>query len=492
MKWVIYKHTNKINGKSYIGQTKQKEKARWQYGNGYSHNKYFYNAIKKYGWDLFEHEIIEKDIFTQESANEREIYWIGYFDSFNNGYNLTKGGDNHEHLGIPVLQIDTKTLEIVNVFLTVRQAEESTKIDHSQISRCCYLDKKGVTAGGYYWCFQDGWYKGWSPKKRRIPNMPKKAIYQIDKKLGIVAKFSSGLEAEFSTGIPASRISCVCNHKSYITAGGYYWCFQEEWCENWKPDLPKDEKPVVRILKTNFKDIKIYSMISLAAKDNGIKCSEAISRACKGLTISAGNYYWCYLSDYNEFWSPRQDSNKSRIICIETGVVYNSIQEAIDETNGSRNISRACQDSGLTSGGFHWMYYEEFLKKGWCKREKKQGAQRKVYCVETKEVFDTISQAAKEKNVDGSGIVKCCKNPSKTTKGLHWAYLEEFNDSWKAIPQKVGRHGMKKVFCEELNKSFDCINEAKKETGVDASSIIRCCKGKQQIAGGYHWKYIEE
>lgn len=270
MKWVIYKHTNKINGKSYIGQTRQKAKARWQYGNGYSHNKYFYNAIKKYGWDLFEHEIIEKDIFTQESANEREIYWIGYFDSFNNGYNLTKGGDNHEHMGIPVLRIDTKTLEIVNTFLTVRQAEESTKINHSQISRCCYLDKKGVTAGGYY------------------------------------------------------------------------WCFQEEWCENWKPNLPKDEKPVVRILKTNFKDIKIYSMISLAAKDNGIKCSETISRACKRLTISAGNYYWCYLSEYNEFWSPGQDSNKSRIICIETGVVYNSIQEAIDETNGSSNISRAC------------------------------------------------------------------------------------------------------------------------------------------------------
>jgi hypothetical protein len=58
--------------------------------------------------------------------------------------------------------------------------------------------------------------------------------------------------------------------------------------------------------------------------------------------------------------------------------------------------------------------------------------------------------------------------------------------------KKVGRHGMKKVFCEELNKSFDCINEAKKETGVDVSSIIRCCKGKQQIAGGYHWRYVEE
>jgi group I intron endonuclease len=130
MKWVIYKHTNKINGKSYIGQTRQKAKVRWQYGNGYSHNKYFYNAIKKYGWDLFEHEIIEKDIFTQESANEREIYWIGYFDSFNNGYNLTKGGE-----GISGFKMTEEQKKKISMAQTGKEVSEETRRKIGEIHR---------------------------------------------------------------------------------------------------------------------------------------------------------------------------------------------------------------------------------------------------------------------------------------------------------------------------------------------------------------------
>lgn len=89
----VYKHTNKINHKSYIGITKQNVKTRWKSGYGYVIQRKFYNAIKKYGWDNFEHKIIEKDIPTLEQANEREKYWISYYDSFKNGYNSTLGGD---------------------------------------------------------------------------------------------------------------------------------------------------------------------------------------------------------------------------------------------------------------------------------------------------------------------------------------------------------------------------------------------------------------
>ena len=97
MAWCIYKHTNKINGKVYIGQTCQKPEERWCNGLGYKHNRYFYAAIKKYNWNGFIHEIIEDNIQTKEEANNREIYWISVFDSYYNGYNLTLGGDNREN-----------------------------------------------------------------------------------------------------------------------------------------------------------------------------------------------------------------------------------------------------------------------------------------------------------------------------------------------------------------------------------------------------------
>ena len=100
MSWIIYKHTNKINGLSYIGQTSQKAEERWRDGKGYIGSSYFFNAILKYGWDNFSHEIIEDNIQTQKLANEREQYWIFYYhtwigDPECKGYNLTSGGSNY-------------------------------------------------------------------------------------------------------------------------------------------------------------------------------------------------------------------------------------------------------------------------------------------------------------------------------------------------------------------------------------------------------------
>lgn len=94
MIFTIYKHTNKKNGKIYIGQTIQKPENRWKNGAGYKTCTKFYNAIQKYGWDSFEHEILEQKEMTQKEANEKENYYISFYDSRNNekGYNITEGG----------------------------------------------------------------------------------------------------------------------------------------------------------------------------------------------------------------------------------------------------------------------------------------------------------------------------------------------------------------------------------------------------------------
>lgn len=95
---LIYKVTNIINNKVYIGQTvktlsqrKSEHKHRFLYEN--SHNK-FYNALKKYGWDNFTWEVIEesKD-WTYEILDQKEKYYIQLYDSINNGYNILKGGN---------------------------------------------------------------------------------------------------------------------------------------------------------------------------------------------------------------------------------------------------------------------------------------------------------------------------------------------------------------------------------------------------------------
>ena len=93
-KYFIYKHQNKINRKIYIGQTYQKPERRWQNGvSAYSHNEHFLNAIKKYGWDNFEHELLLENL-TEEEMKYWEDYYIEFYESRNpeKGYNINKGG----------------------------------------------------------------------------------------------------------------------------------------------------------------------------------------------------------------------------------------------------------------------------------------------------------------------------------------------------------------------------------------------------------------
>lgn len=88
----VYKHTAP-NGKIYIGITCQKPEYRWQNGLGYRTQSRFYRAIQKYGWDVFQHEIIA-DGLTREQAEQMEIELIAQYKSNEreHGYNMSEGG----------------------------------------------------------------------------------------------------------------------------------------------------------------------------------------------------------------------------------------------------------------------------------------------------------------------------------------------------------------------------------------------------------------
>ena len=94
----IYKVTNKINGKVYIGQSVDIGR-RWREHMTTKDDIYFHKAIQKYGVENFEWEVIEQ--CKKKDLDEREIYWIEYYDSFNKGYNCTKGGDGNSGEGNP-------------------------------------------------------------------------------------------------------------------------------------------------------------------------------------------------------------------------------------------------------------------------------------------------------------------------------------------------------------------------------------------------------
>jgi group I intron endonuclease len=89
----IYKITNNINNKIYIGRSLDIEK-RWKQHKNPSTDYLINRAIKKYGVDNFTFEIIE-EINNDNLLSDREVYWIHFYDSTDplNGYNISKGGD---------------------------------------------------------------------------------------------------------------------------------------------------------------------------------------------------------------------------------------------------------------------------------------------------------------------------------------------------------------------------------------------------------------
>lgn len=92
--YVVYVHQNKTDGKRYIGITNNPGRRWCNKGKYYQGCPHFFNAIQRYGWDSFTHEIIESGL-TLDEANEREQFYIAKYRTTDKryGYNATIGGN---------------------------------------------------------------------------------------------------------------------------------------------------------------------------------------------------------------------------------------------------------------------------------------------------------------------------------------------------------------------------------------------------------------
>ncbi len=98
---VIYMIENQINRKKYIGKTDDPlSRKKSHFSN--SHNIYLRRSIKKYGIKSFSFELLAENV-SDLDIDDLEIFYIKHFDSFNNGYNLTEGGEGGNTLKDPVI-----------------------------------------------------------------------------------------------------------------------------------------------------------------------------------------------------------------------------------------------------------------------------------------------------------------------------------------------------------------------------------------------------
>lgn len=160
----IYKITNDINNKVYIGQTITTIADRWHGHmssvlNEKRYKSALYNAMRKYGREKF--HIKEISSFTKatkgeliDTLNIEEQKYIKYYQSLitQNGYNLEKGGNNKRVPGRKVHKYDLE-LNYICSYESCEEAGRQNNIDGCTIYSCCKHDY--YTAGGYIWSFDN-------------------------------------------------------------------------------------------------------------------------------------------------------------------------------------------------------------------------------------------------------------------------------------------------------------------------------------------------
>lgn len=204
----IYKIVNDINDKIYIGQTITTLEERfykhvWESNNNRTTTFPLHNAIAKYGEEHFFIQPIEE--CDCKLLNEREKYWIQYYNTFNNqyGYNATIGGEGNskydEELILNLWSQGKNQVEIANTINCERHTVQR------------YLKSCGIS-------IEDR-------ANKKLGNA-KKAILQLDPVTDLVIKeFSSATIAAKETNSTLSGISQVCNGKRK-THNGYKWKYK--------------------------------------------------------------------------------------------------------------------------------------------------------------------------------------------------------------------------------------------------------------------------
>lgn len=277
----IYKITNSINGKIYVGQTfrdvqeRFKEHLRMGRKEKVGYKSRLYYAIKKYGKDAFSVDTLEE--CPDNKLNEREIYWIEKLDAFENGYNISLGVQKepkyHSADILTLWQQGYSAREIGNI------VGISTQIVTKRLKENRITKSEIISRGN----------------KKEHSTRKHKAVVRISLDGTETKIYQSLLDASKDTNASTGGICEVCQGKKNL-AGGYRWAYYEG------EETLKDIKPIsithcIREVHQYTKDgqyIRSFSSLSDARKFMGKTTVNTIMVACRDITRTAYGYRWSY------------------------------------------------------------------------------------------------------------------------------------------------------------------------------------------------------
>lgn len=262
--WCVYKHTNKTNGKVYIGITSASTlNQRWDNGNGYILNKPFFEDIQKYGWIEGFYHIVLEDNLTKKEAEKLEKQLIRKYKSQNKdfGYNLaseTSASNN----AVRVRQYDLNW-NFIREYPSISEAVKmNKKVYGNQIRACCREERE--SAGGYRWKFADETYL---LEKHETDRDTEVFQYSLEGKF--IRSYKNAIEASINTDVKSRSIHDCCKNR-VTSAGGFQWFYE------FKGDIIEPSKfynntyrrkTPIDMFDKNMNFIKHYDSIQNAVQD---------------------------------------------------------------------------------------------------------------------------------------------------------------------------------------------------------------------------------
>lgn len=358
--YTVYCHTNKTNGKKYVGITKQTLNQRWRQGKGYGKTSPIYKAIKHYGWDGFDHDVLE-DGLTYEEACEAEKRYIRELNCLvPNGYNLEYGGNAKKECN----EITRKKISDSHKGKSQIISEEERKRRSERMKRLCPMHDPVLKKK----CMERRKQSGYKVSEEMKAVLSKKAKERLN-----TPEWKERLRIQ-NTGErnPVYGKAVSEQHKLAIRNAKLGKKMTEQACLNMSRNHADNSggnnynsRPVNQLtLDGNF--VAQYDSISTAKKAIGVG---DVSAVLQGKTKTAGGFRWEYANVQMENFDdgnwrknirPKGERNIKIVQFDLNGnkvAEYTRLQDAAEAMEvGKSSISRCCLGKTETIKGFVFQY----------------------------------------------------------------------------------------------------------------------------------------
>lgn len=438
----IYCITNNVNGKQYVGQTRNTIQKRW---NGHKSSANSANkeskqalhfAMNKYGIENFIIKCLDKFSCKtidelSEILNEKEIYYIDLYNTTTpNGYNLTLGGDSGNIKDCKsVCQYNLDSV-FVEKYDSLVLAADKTGLNSKAISMCCLHHLK--TSGGYIWEFE-----GVKPRKYKRKNGQREdsRIKQYTLDGEYIQTFKNGYEVEEKIGVLKQHIYNVCNGKGKQVKNFVWRWYSDEFDKyESRRQLRYHEK---NICQYDFEGNLISTYDKYTKFPDYVLNGNLVLQCCQKKILYVYGYVWLFegdkldLSVISDAQKPLyQFDLKGNFIKKHKNTYEASKDVEIDESS----ILNHLRGNSLTCGGFIWSLTNTIPKRDISRMKPSKRFKKLVkfdYEGNKQQEYYSMKEALESSTIKkGDTINNSCKGLIEYTKDGIWRYDDDPFDKY--------------------------------------------------------------